>query len=931
MKTVSIKRWLAIALAVLLMLPNRIVIAAEDQVSEVVAQQEDCLSRDTEEVEGSKEGEIPDKETILDEAGGLDKEGDLDKEDDLDKEKSPPEESAGDQGADCEIKDPPAESEFTEEVEETPADQDNDGDEEDPVEDELSDIEVGQEQVAEKPLKAIEQPIQALALEEEDEIITGTCGDGLTWSLDRGSGILQINGTGDMDDFLSGATPWDEGDRCNIIKHIVIEDGVTSIGNGAFMSFLTLESIKIANSVTYIGDGAFYGCLRLESMEMSDSVIYIGEHAFQSCHRLTNIEIPNGMEHIGFYTFYDCRDLSNVKIPEGVKSIEDNAFAGCCNLTSLKLPNSIEKIGKSAFESCTGLTSLELPENIVEIGFRAFSRCSGLKNIKIQNGVSNVGDAVFEGCSSLTEIDIPGSIEYIRAEAFANCDSLENVNLSEGISEIYASAFQCADLMSIVIPASVGMIGAQAFGYYFDHNTSDIERNDGFIIMGISGSAAERYAIDNDFTFIALDTLVDPIITTTDIPVGVRYAPYEALIENSSIYSWNTVTYSLVDGALPPGIDLDSQNGRLYGVPMGTGTSTFTVRMENSFSRFPDREKTFSITTIDNTDRNVADYTDSGYEITQRVQDMTIDLAYDQTVVSRGSFDEFTTVFIDGVELVRNLDYTAEEGSTRITIMRQTFQRFASIGIHTISIEFRTRDKGLLKRAIQNYEIKATNSGNSSSGGGSGGHRDRGSSSDGAPANVIMVIFDPKKGYVHTVTGIIPREWAGYSHWVKDEKGWRLVYADGTEACGYMVEQADGDALEQVLWEMVEGAWYAFGADGYLKSGWVFDHQLSGWYCLSAEDGMHTGWYHDPQDDHDYYLDQTTGRISAGWRQIDGKWYYFKADITPPTWKFDKDTGTWAYDPMNINKPYGAMYHREWTPDRYYVDDDGVWDPNVGS
>ena len=367
MKTVSIKRWLAIALAVLLMLPNRIVIAAEDQVSEVVAQQEDCLSRDTEEVEGSKEGEIPDKETILDEAGGLDKEGDLDKEDDLDKEKSPPEESAGDQGADCEIKDPPAESEFTEEVEETPADQDNDGDEEDPVEDELSDIEVGQEQVAEKPLKAIEQPIQALALEEEDEIITGTCGDGLTWSLDRGSGILQINGTGDMDDFLSGATPWDEGDRCNIIKHIVIEDGVTSIGNGAFMSFLTLESIKIANSVTYIGDGAFYGCLRLESMEMSDSVIYIGEHAFQSCHRLTNIEIPNGMEHIGFYTFYDCRDLSNVKIPEGVKSIEDNAFAGCCNLTSLKLPNSIEKIGKSAFESCTGLTSLELPENIVEM------------------------------------------------------------------------------------------------------------------------------------------------------------------------------------------------------------------------------------------------------------------------------------------------------------------------------------------------------------------------------------------------------------------------------------------------------------------------------------------------------------------------------------------------------------------------------------
>ncbi len=975
MKRMWIKRGLAVTLAVLFLLPDRVVIAAEEQAKEVVEQQEERLSGDTEEISDSGEKEGLDKKEIQDGEEELDKKEELDEEYDLDKEGLLTEESTGDKEADPEIEDQSEGGMSTEEVKETPVDPDDDGDkehyeteipaskgetdteedpslewdEEDAVEDELPDIEVEQEWAIEKNLKAATPPVQPLALEEEDSqnVVIGEGATSVEGFLNDAD-LVNISIADSVTIIGPGAF-----NGCPNLTSVNIPDSVTTIGPGAFRECPSLTSINIPASVTTIENETFYGCSNLTDIDIAEGVTTIGASAFCFCSSLTSIEIPDSVTTIGSSAFawtnltsieipdsvtiiessafMACSNLTDITIPASVTTIGTYAFDGCSSLTDIAIPDSVTAIGAYAFAACTGLTSIEIPENVDEIGSSAFYGCSSLKSIKIQNGVSNIGNGAFAECSSLTEIDIPGNVKVIREGAFANCNNLENVDLSEGILEIHQSAFQCANLMSIVIPASVRTIGAQAFGYYFDYNTLDIKRNDGFIIMGISGSAAERYAIDNDFTFIALDTLVDPIITTTELPVGVRYAPYEALIENSSTNSWNTVTYSLVDGALPSGIDLDSYSGRLYGVPMGTGTSTFTVRMENSFSRFPDREKTFSITTIDNTDWNVADYTDAGYEITQRVQDMMIDLAYDQTVVSRGSFDEFTTVFIDGVELVRDVDYIAEEGSTRITIMRQTFQRFASIGIHTISIEFRTRDKGLLKRAIQNYEIKATNSGNSSSGGGSGGHRDRGSSSDGAPANVIMVIFDPKKGYVHTVTGIIPREWAGYSHWVKDEKGWRLVYADGTEACGYMVEQADGDALEQVLWEMVDGAWYAFGADGYLKSGWFFDHQLSGWYCLSAEDGMHTGWYHDPQDDHDYYLDQTTGRISAGWRQIDGKWYYFKADITPPTWKFDKDTGTWAYDPMNINKPYGAMYHREWTPDRYYVDDDGVWDPNVGS
>lgn len=297
-------------------------------------------------------------------------------------------------------------------------------------------------------------------------------------------------------------------------------------------------------------------------------------------------------------------------------------------------------------------------------------------------------------------------------------------------------------------------------------------------------------------------------------------------------------------------------------------------------------------------------------------------------MVSEGVFDEFVDIFLDGEKLVKGVDYDAESGSTRITIRGQTLKKSNTPGKHTLGIEFRTKDTNTLKRAAQNYEItnKSSGSGSGGSSGGSGSSSSSGSTSSSSSSVKTPATSDAKKGQVNSQTGIITGAGAGYSRWQQDEAGWKLIYADGTIARGHMAEQSDGTVVEQILWELINGRWYAFGADGNLKSGWVFDYALSGWYFVSTESGMQSGWHQDPTDGYYYYLEPTTGKIAAGWKAIDGKWYYFNEIVLQSTWNYDEKTGTWHYDAMSKHKPYGAMYSDEMTPDRYVVGKDGAWD-----
>lgn len=143
----------------------------------------------------------------------------------------------------------------------------------------------------------------------------GTCGENVSWSFDESTGKLTISGTGAMTDFsYYRDIPWRE-QYNDKIKTILVEDGVTNIGNNAFSDCINLTEALIGSSVTEIGYDAFDGCESLEEITVPDSVLTIGSYAFSDCTSLEKVSLGNGVTQIDYGAFYGCTDLKEFSMP----------------------------------------------------------------------------------------------------------------------------------------------------------------------------------------------------------------------------------------------------------------------------------------------------------------------------------------------------------------------------------------------------------------------------------------------------------------------------------------------------------------------------------------------------------------------------------------------------------------------------------------
>ena len=147
--------------------------------------------------------------------------------------------------------------------------------------------------------------------------------EGVTYSYDKGTHTLTISGQGPMKTGWE-KVPWDSFKKD--IQKVIIESGVTSIGNYAFSSCSSITSFTIGNSVTSIGEWAFSGCIELTSITIPNSVTSIGPWAFMGCIELTSITIPNSVTSIGKRAFEDCYSLASITIPKSVTSIGNYVF-----------------------------------------------------------------------------------------------------------------------------------------------------------------------------------------------------------------------------------------------------------------------------------------------------------------------------------------------------------------------------------------------------------------------------------------------------------------------------------------------------------------------------------------------------------------------------------------------------------------------------
>ena len=306
---------------------------------------------------------------------------------------------------------------------------------------------------------------------------SGVCGDNLTWVLDD-AGTLTISGTGDMWDWqrilTGGDTPWS--DSGNIVKTVIIQDGVTSIGRNAFCGCGGLTSIKIPDGITSVGDFTFANCSSLESVDIPGTVTEIGEAAFYGCSSLTSVSIPNRVTNIGGFVFGSCSKLTDVNISSSVMEIGYRAFADCNSLTNINIDEKNTKyssldgnlynkdrtkliqyaIGKDA-------PAFSVPDSVIEIGEHAFADCSSLENVNIPDGVTGIGYYAFNDCGKLKSVNIPGRLTEIESGLFSHCNSLASISIPDGITKIDEMAFLGCGLESISIPNSVTYIADYAF------------------------------------------------------------------------------------------------------------------------------------------------------------------------------------------------------------------------------------------------------------------------------------------------------------------------------------------------------------------------------------------------------------------------------------------------------------------------------------
>ena len=358
------------------------------------------------------------------------------------------------------------------------------------------------------------------------DVQTGKLGDNVTYSLDTETGLLTISGTGDMYDYkLSfhdyngreyySSTPL----KMENIKNIIIESGVTDIGDAVFFN-CKIQSITIPDTVTRIGNYAFIGFKKSE-ITLPNSVISIAYSAF-------NISVEGNISYLKKINYngtvtqwnsvvYSNKDHHIIKCTDGIigngNTVTIDNFS--CNINNdytaqiegggtenLIIPETVSyegysfrvtSIGRSAFNGCTSLTNVTIPNSVTSIGDYAFEKCTNLTRVnysgtvsqwktikigsyneKLRNAIIVCTDDVIGNGNTVTIDNLKYKINNdYTAQIVGRTDTLGNLIIPEPVwyeghtftvTSIVNNAFSgCSSLTSVTIPNSVESIGDNAF------------------------------------------------------------------------------------------------------------------------------------------------------------------------------------------------------------------------------------------------------------------------------------------------------------------------------------------------------------------------------------------------------------------------------------------------------------------------------------
>ncbi|MBQ4103544.1 MAG: leucine-rich repeat protein, partial [Clostridia bacterium] len=408
------------------------------------------------------------------------------------------------------------------------------------------------------------------------EAVSGTCGartntggkSSVTWAYDSATTTLTISGTGAMADFTSTTMPWYS--YRGKIAIIVINKGVTSIGDSAFSGCSRLTSVTIPESVTEIGANAFSSCTKLVEVSFPSYITIDGitnnidknRSVFSGCTSLESVTFAKGISAIAQEFFYNCSSLKSITGLESVQSIRDQAFYGCESLESVTFGSSLRTTGRNIFYGCTSLKSINVSDNsrfssvdgvlfngaktklvaypvgkedesytipvgVLTIGDNAFATSTNLVEVIIPDSVTTIGQYAFDDCTALKSLRIPDSVTEIDFGAFDGCTALTTLTIPDSVTTIGKAIFyKCTHLESVTLPK-----GMETIGYNFFYECKSLKT----VTMPDNVASIERSA------FYACESLEQ--ITIPDGVGTIADNAFEACIKLADITIPDSVTY----------------------------------------------------------------------------------------------------------------------------------------------------------------------------------------------------------------------------------------------------------------------------------------------------------------------------------------------------------------------------------------------------